>query len=266
MKKIELKSFDDLNIYGHISFPKNYKNKKNPAILFISGGIHGSAYDKGGKEYDPLHVSISDYFNKKGYIALILDKRGSKGYGIKYLSYLDCCGKEVKDIIAGGNYLQNLRYVNKNKIIIHGTSRSATLAALVLSKTDIFSAGVLASGFYDLYKQYKYEEKYRKEIFPTKQALNNKEIEEVPYKQRSPINFVKNINCPLLIVHGTDDPITPLDFSLEFYKKLKKYGKDVLFIKYKRFAHLKIYSYPEHPSGKEYWKDVINFLKEKLNI
>ncbi len=261
MKKIEIKSLDGLKIYGHISFPENYINRKCPAILFIPGGIHGSAYDKSSKRYDQLHISISNYFNKRGYITLILDKRGSKGYGKKYLKYLDCCGDEVKDIIAGGNYLKSLNKVDKNKIIIHGTSRGASLAALVLTKSNIFSAGILASGFYDIYKQYKYEEKNRRDIFPTKKSIQGKRIEDIPYKERSPINFVKEINCPILIVHGVDDAITPLIFSANFYEELKKARKKVDFIKYKKFAHLKIYSDPVHPSGKRYWHDVINFLK-----
>jgi dipeptidyl aminopeptidase/acylaminoacyl peptidase len=266
MKKIIIKSLDGLRIYGHISFPNHFKKKKKyPAILFISGGIHGSVYDKEGKKYDVLHLSIVKYFNMRGYVTFILDKRGSKGYGKKYLKYLDCFGDETLDIIAGGKYLQSLQFIDKRKIVLHGTSRGAPLAALVLEQSDIFAAGILASGFYDLYEQYKYEEKYRKDIFPTKKALSGKNINQVLYKKRSPIHFVNKINCPILIVHGMDDLISPIKFSKEFYNRLKKNKKDVKFIKYKNFAHLKEFSYPTHPTGKRYWKDVIQFLDKKIN-
>ncbi len=156
-------------------------------------------------------------------------------------------------------------YVDKNKIILHGTSRGATLAALVLAKTNIFYAGILASGFYDLYEQYKYEEKNRADIFPTKQSIQGKNIEDIPYKQRSPINFVHKISCPVLIVHGSDDLVTPLIFAYKFYEKLRKLRKNVKFIKYKKFAHLRKYSDPLYRSGKIYWAEVLDFLKSIEN-
>ncbi len=266
MKKIILRSLDGLKIYGHISFPESFrKERKYPSILFVSGGIHGSVYDSEGKSYDPLHKAIVKYFNKKGYITLILDKRGSKGYGKKYLRYLDCLGDEKLDIIAGGRFIKKLDFVDKKRIAIHGTSRSAPLVALVLEQSRIFSAGILASGFYDLLKQYAYDKKYRKEMSPTKKALAGKEITEVPHKERSPINFVNKIKCPILLVHGTDDFISPIKFSKEFYDELKKNNKKVKFIKYKNFAHLKEYSHPTHPTGKKYWGDVIKFLDANRN-
>jgi len=265
MKKIRFKSLDGLRVYGHISTPaKLTKSKRYPAMLFITGGIHGGVYSKNTRNYDPLHAKISKFFNERGFVTLIVDKRGSKGHGKKYMGLVDCCGDEVFDIIAGGKYLKKLDFVDKNRIFIHGTSRGATLAALVLTKTDIFKLGILASGFYDLLKEYNFEKKYRPDIFPTKQALGGKDIHDVPYGERSPINYASKINCPILIVHGLDDPIAPPKFSNNFYKSLKKLKKDVEIILYKSFAHKKIYSCPTKEIGKIYWGDVLYFINKKF--
>ena len=113
----------------------------------ISGGIHGGVYIK-GRDYDPLHVAITDYLNNRGFATFIVDKRGSRGYGEKYLSHLDMCGKEVDDVIAAGDYLKNTKGIIKEKIALHGTSRSSTTAALALTRSSTFKAAILASGFY----------------------------------------------------------------------------------------------------------------------
>ena len=261
MNEIKFKSLDGMGIYGHLSVPKQCKSF--PALLLVSGGIHGGVKQKDGK-YDPLQIEICKYLNDGGYITFIVDKRGSKGYGEEYQSQLELCGREVEDIIAGGNYLRSLDYVVDGNIGIHAISRSSTTVALALSRCSIFNAAILASGFYDIYKQYKFEEVNRPTIFPTKQSMQNKDIKEFPYKERSPINFIDDINCPILLLHGRDDPIVPYESSIEFFNKLRGKGKQVELILYNNFMHFKRYSYPSHPIGRKIWDDCITFLNKNV--
>lgn len=257
MEKIKFSSLDGLEVYGHLSIPNSDKHLH--ALLLISGGIHGGVLLEDG-EYDPLHSAICGYLNEAGFITFIVDKRGSKGYGEEYKAHLDMCGDEVNDIIAGGMFLKSLDSVIDKCVAVHGTSRSATTTALALTKSNIFNAAIFASGFYDIYKQYKFEEVYRPEIFPTKQSMQSNNIEEFPYKERSPINFVDKINCPIFLAHGNDDTIVSPERSIEYYERLKKENKDVKIAFYDQFAHLKIYSHPSHPTGRKYWNDCIDFL------
>lgn len=257
MERASFKSLDDMEIFGHLSIPES--KRPLPAVLLISGGIHGSAYDKNG-EYDPLHLAIVDFLNERGYATFLVDKRGSKGYGREYESHLDLCGKEVDDVIAGCEYLKNLDAIDPNFIVIHGTSRSSTTAALALTRTDLFKAAILSSGFYDIFVEYKYEEENRPEIFPTRQSMQGKDIEDFSYIERSPINHVDTINCPILLSHGRDDLIVAPERSEEFYRALQNAGKEVELIMYDSFAHKKEYSYPSHPIGRKYWDDCLKFL------
>lgn len=263
MKQIKFKSLDGLDIYGHLASPKS--DTPLPAIVMISGGIHGGIYLSDG-QYDPLHVAITKYLNDAGFVTFIVDKRGSKGYGAEYQAHLDLNGKEVDDIIAGAKYLKSVNSVCIDQIAIHGTSRGATTAALALTRTGDFKAAILASGFFDIYKEYKYEEKYRSNIWPTRQAIQGKTIEEIPHFERSPINHVKKIKTPILVVHGLDDKIVLPEFSEEYYQALKANGKDVESRVYTQFAHLKEYNYPSHSIGQKYWNDCLAYLRRKLNL
>jgi len=261
MNIIWFRSSDGLEIPGHLSLAKN--DNPAPAILMLSGGIHGSVYGRDGK-YDPLHVAITDYLNEKGFTTFIVDKRGSKGYGKPFLNHLDMCGKEVDDVVAGADCLKGLEGVVGERLAVHGTSRSATTAALAITRTKQFNAAILASGFYDLKEQYEYEREHRPDIFPSRQSIQGREIEEIPHQQRSPINFAERIACPVLLVHGRDDTIVLPKNSTEFQRVLEQQGKDVEVKFYDEFAHLKEYSYPSHPVGKRYWEDCVNFLKRKM--
>jgi len=261
MNLVWFKGSDGLDIPGHLSLAQ--VDRPAPAVLMLSGGIHGSVYGNDG-EYDPLHVAIVDHLNKNGFSTFIVDKRGSKGYGEGYQSLLDMCGEEVNDVIAGSEYLNGLEHVIDGGLAIHGTSRSATTAALALTRTDDFNAAILASGFYNLKKQYEYERKFRSDIFPSRQSIQGKEIYEIPHWQRSPINFVNKVSCPVLLVHGLDDTIVLPENSVDFLHSLRASGKDAEMISYDKFAHLKSYSYPSHSVGKIYWESCINFLNKKL--
>jgi acetyl esterase/lipase len=65
------------------------------------------------------------------------------------------------------------------------------------------------------------------------QGLIGKTPEEAPeaYKDASPIAFVDKKTVPMLIYHGTVDPLVPLDQSERLYKRLKEEGIEVQIIK-----------------------------------
>ena len=63
--------------------------------------------------------------------------------------------------------------------------------------------------------------------------------EEVPkeYEKRSAIYWADKINTPLLITHGTEDEVIPMQQSIDLYDKMKMMGKDVELQLYERENH-----------------------------
>jgi dipeptidyl aminopeptidase/acylaminoacyl peptidase len=45
------------------------------------------------------------------------------------------------------------------------------------------------------------------------------------WEDRSALNFIENIECPILIVHGVNDPRCPVEESRQFRDKLIELGK-----------------------------------------
>jgi len=262
MKKVMFKSSDGLEVFGHLSLPES-NGRQVPGVLFVTGGIHGGIRRKDGR-YDPLHKRICQYFTERNFATFIVDKRGSRGHGEKYMSLLDFCGREIDDILAGATYFKEAANIQPGSLAIHGTSRGATAAALAISRAEIFDAAILSSGFFDILRQYKYDEVARPVDFPTKQVLQGVPIEEFPHTRLSPIHNVANVHCPVMIVHGLDDRVVPVEQSLTYYEALRVHTDTKLVI-YPNFAHFKLYSYPTNPVGRTYWEDCVAFLEKSLN-
>ena len=71
------------------------------------------------------------------------------------------------------------------------------------------------------------------------QGLIGKTPQEAPeaYKDASPVKFVDKKTVPMLIVHGTVDPLVPIDQSQRLYDRLKQEGIEVQFIKLEGEGH-----------------------------
>ena len=64
-------------------------------------------------------------------------------------------------------------------------------------------------------------------------------------KAASPLNQVSKDDCPVMIVHGTDDPFVPFEQSVELNKKLKQEGVETQFVTIKRGGHGQNFPYQE---------------------
>ncbi|MGZ3298000.1 MAG: alpha/beta hydrolase family protein, partial [Asticcacaulis sp.] len=57
------------------------------------------------------------------------------------------------------------------------------------------------------------------------------------YDDISPLKQAANAYCPILLIHGTDDTVVPIDQSQRMERALKEAGKPVEFITYKGQDH-----------------------------
>jgi dipeptidyl aminopeptidase/acylaminoacyl peptidase len=99
-----------------------------------------------------------------------------------------------------------------------------------------------------------------------KEILKNKDEEAIKNAReelisRSPLYFVKYINCPVLMVYGGVDPLVPVEDAYSLEKEFKKYKKEF---------YLKIF--PEQGHGftpfaqMEIERIMDNFLKKYTEI
>lgn len=223
-KDIFYKSFDDVKIHGLLYIPKGLKKDgTNPAIV----------WPHGGPEHQEMH-NFSKYvqiFTNNGYIVICPNFRGSTGYGKTFqkMIYKDWGGAEFKDVLESVEYLKKTGYADPKKIAMVGGSFGGFMCLTCITKApDIWKCAIDIFGPSDLFTFVNSVPEHWKK--GTDELVGNPERDKELLKERSPINYVENIKCPLLVVQGKHDPRVVEAESEQIVNKLKEMNKPVEYI------------------------------------
>jgi dipeptidyl aminopeptidase/acylaminoacyl peptidase len=107
--------------------------------------------------------------------------------------------------------------IDVDRMGIMGYSRGAHNALLAIEKYDYFKAGALWSTPVDMVDHV--------QVNPWIADIIGGSPQEIPdaYRCRSSIHFLKQVNCPLLLLHGESDEVVPVRHTLRLAEGLQKY-------------------------------------------
>jgi dipeptidyl aminopeptidase/acylaminoacyl peptidase len=210
---------------------KSYDGLEIPAFLYRPARSNGAAivYPHGGPkdQYGYIWDELAQYFTAKGYTYLAPNYRGSTGYGMEFerANYNDWGIGDTQDCLHAAKYLQNLNEVKPDRIGITGGSYGGymTIAALSRDPEYLYACGVAKYGDSNLISSWAQCEKRLRlytEIF-LGHPSDNLEV----YLKGSPITEARNIQKPVLILHGLLDTIVPPEASEEWAEALRREGK-----------------------------------------
>ncbi len=152
---------------------------------------HGNAgnLDRWGK--------IVSYFPPQGYAVIVMDYRGyGKSQGKRNEQTLR------QDALLFYQYARDLGF-EEEEIIVYGRSLGASIATYVASQRQP-SQLVLETPFYNLTDV----AQHRFPFLPVQKLL----------KYRFPSDqFIKSVDCPVTIFHGTEDQVVPIDSGKKLY-------------------------------------------------
>ena len=204
-------------------------SEKPPLIAICHGGPTGQTSTA-------LRYSIQ-YWTSRGIAVLDVDYRGSTGYGRPYRERLN--GQwgvvDVDDCVNGARHLIQNGEVDRNRVAIEGGSAGGYTTMCALTFRDFFKAGASYFGISDLETfvkdTHKFESRYLDRLvgpYPEKKDL---------YRERSAINYVERVSCPMILFQGLEDKIVPADQSEKFYKVLRDKGLPTAYIAYEGEQH-----------------------------
>jgi len=141
------------------------------------------------------------------------------------------------DAVAASDLLRSLPYCN-GKVGIYGGSYGGimTMAAITRDPSK-FQAAAPFFGIYDWVAAYDDADRLGKIFLVT--GFDGYRPEDNPemYYRNSTINFLKDVNVPLLIEHGELDRRAPYSQALRLVDALKKQGKTFDFFHYPDEQH-----------------------------
>jgi dipeptidyl aminopeptidase/acylaminoacyl peptidase len=201
---VRFRSFDGLEIPAIYYKPHQASaSNKVPAMVWVHGGPGGQT--RVG------YFSLIQFLVNHGYAILAVNNRGSSGYGKSFhdMDNRNHGDKDLKDCIAGKDYLAQLPYIDSNKIGIMGGSYGGymTLAAMAF-QPEQFNVGVdifgVANWLRTLREIPPYWESFKEALY--KEIGDPNTADTVRLKQFSPLLHAANIKRPLMVLQGANDP------------------------------------------------------------
>ncbi len=203
-----------------------------PVVLSIHGGPESQERPTYG------YRGFYQYLLSRGIGVLAPNIRGSSGYGKSYqkLIHRDLGGNDVHDFEAAAKYLQSLEWVDKDRIGVFGGSYGGFAVLTCVSRLpEYWAAAVDIVGPSNLVTMLKSFPPTWKEM--AKQTFGDVDSEEEDLLRRSPITYVDQIETPLFIIQGANDPRVVKAESDQIVEKLRERGVNVRYDVYEDEGH-----------------------------
>ncbi len=209
--------------------PSNFDaSKKYPVLVYVYGGPHAQLVTNSYLDGASLWMY---WMAEQGYLVFTVDNRGSENRGFAFESIIH--GRlgvhEIDDQMKGVDYLKTLPYVDANRLAVHGWSFGGFMTtSLMLRKPGTFTTGVAGGPVTD----WKYYEAMYGERYMDTPAENQKGFDE-----SNTLNYAKNLEGKLLLIHGTVDDVVVMQHNLALVKKFIEVEKQVDFFPYPMHKH-----------------------------
>jgi len=218
MKSIHWTS-DGMTIQGWLMYPKQYdQGRQYPMIVVAHGGPAGAAESSW-----PYRFFNTYELSVHGYFVLYANPRGSFGQGEKFTqgNVKDFGYGDLRDILAGVDEVERTMPIDKNRVGFTGWSYGGFMSMWVVTQTNRFRAAVAGAGIADWLSYYA-ENDIDEWMIPYFGAS----VYDDPavYAKSAPINFIKNVKTPTLVLVGERDGECPAPQSQEFWHALKTFG------------------------------------------
>lgn len=216
LETISVDGADGAKIESFIVKPPDFNPFTKYAVLFA---IHGGPEGDWGESWS--YRWNAQVFAAAGFVVVLPNPHGSVGYGQAFTDAVngDWGGKPYDDIMATVDYVSNLAYVDKDRIVAAGGSYGGYMIDWILGHTDRFKALVSHAGVYDLVS----EAGTTEELWFPKWEFQGLPWENPDlYQKWSPSSYVKNFKTPTLVTHGELDYRVPIGQGEELFTALQE--------------------------------------------
>lgn len=242
MYGVEIKSRDGLTLPSFLTLPAgadaNGDGKPDTPVPMVLN-VHGGPWAQDTYGYDPE----AQWLANRGYAVLQVNYRGSTGYGKAFINAADreWGGKMHEDLLDAVKWAIAEGVTSEDKVAIYGGSYGgyATMVGMTMTPTT-FACGVDIVGVTNLNTFMNtippYWDSFRAQLYK-RVGDPTTEDGKAFLASRSPITHIADIQRPLLVAQGANDPRVNKDESDQIVKAMKEKGLPVTYLLYPDEGH-----------------------------
>ena len=200
-----------------------------PLLVLSHGGPTGAT--------DAALDLRKQYWTSRGFAIVDVNYSGSTGYGRDYRERLkhNWGIRDVEDVCDAARYFASRAIVDSNRLIIKGSSAGGYTVLAALTFYETFSCGASYYGISDLESLFTDTHKF--EAHYTDQLVGSYPEQKKIYQQRSPINHVDRLSCPVIFFQGLEDRVVPPSQAEKMFNTLKSKGIPVCYVAFENEQH-----------------------------
>ena len=194
--------------------------KKYPLLVLLHGGPQTMWQNSWGYRWN------AQVFSAGGYVTLMINRRGSTGYGQKFTDEItnDWGGKPYVDVIKGVDAaLAKYKFIDGTRMAAAGGSYGGYMADWIATHSGRFKAIISHASTWDKFSMYATEELWFEEHDMQGTPWTNPES----YRKWAPLTYAVDLGkfkTPTLVICGEGDYRVPYTQSLEFFNALQRQG------------------------------------------
>jgi dipeptidyl aminopeptidase/acylaminoacyl peptidase len=228
---VTYKSFDGRMISAFVWVPFNLKRDGTAAaVVMPHGGPTGQTTD--------AFNGRAELLASRGFVVIAPNVRGSTGYGMEFqnANIKDLGGADLKDEIAGVEFMKATGFIDAKKVGIWGGSYGGYMTLMAIGKIPgVWSAAVDEYGILNWLSMLEHEDPRLQEY--EKSLLGDPVKDKAVYEASSPLKYIGNETAPLLVLQGDNDIRVPKEEAQQVVSILKAEGRTVDAVYYSEEGH-----------------------------
>ena len=232
-RPVSFPASDGLMLRGYLTLPRLAVDAGPPPMALM---LHGGPWDR-----DRWPGSWLDRFlGSRGYAVLRLNYRGSIGYGRDFLEAGRgvLFGRLQQDVLDAARWALAEGHAAEGRVALLGASFGGFLVLTTLARhPGAFRAGVAVNTIADAVAFWKQDWQPGRHRVVWREFLASRDMPEAALARISPVNNVRKLDSPVLLLVGTRDRRVPAEHSFELFDLLRAAGKPAELVEYRGRGH-----------------------------